>query len=744
MSESEELMKLLGYFISEFSEHLPKLIIACKSKKERYELEKAFREVKNVYYETIDLPNIYPEYSSIVTHLRESLKGIRENIRRSLQPIDIPVIISNLTAIVKAFGIGRSHAINPALEEKATRSWGESGEFSVGEPEIPKPAPHPPSELAQKARSGKRVVNTSFASQTSPDDDIDREIPLKNNESYYFLFWIGELKDKSMEKTPTELPSVPEKTRLTIAVFGFQDGLLITPGADVGELEVQGDGTAQVITQPLSNFPPKSKHLKERLFFPIRCPDKEGIYRMRCNIYCGQVLLQSREIRAQVSGNPKRLANGEWALQSILDYSLVHRLDPHHLSAMTEHRLSIMLNSNDDGTNSIHIYSSKGASIFKKDDIRFEENRLRDFIQLARGCLKIASWGKEVEWREDLSLKFKYRDGQKNLSRLSTDLINMAKWGREFYVHFKMGTKFEQVLLEPAFIQIAMKDSSSHVIPSAMIYDYPLDVGAEDVTLCDSFSAALANGASLESHECFKGNCPSRDDEKKVCPSGFWGFRHYLGMPVSLEKKRDDKDAESINGSDVPNQILFTDKVRFVAAVATDLVLLSKHMEKLERMKTNLSWQYSYLRNDVFRYLKSSPHLVYFYCHGALLRDQLSYLQVGDHDKIFPSNFDQIRWTEPQPLVFLNGCHTVDPIGALNFIDPLIKLSKCAGVIGTEITIYEEMATVFAEEFFRQFLDKEAVGIAIRNARLRLLEEGNPLGLVYVPYVVAGLKLVQS
>jgi hypothetical protein len=34
--------------------------------------------------------------------------------------------------------------------------------------------------------------------------------------------------------------------------------------------------------------------------------------------------------------------------------------------------------------------------------------------------------------------------------------------------------------------------------------------------------------------------------------------------------------------------------------------------------------------------------------------------------------------------------------------------------------------------------------MAIRNARLKLLEEGNHLGLVYIPYVIAGLKLVEQ
>ena len=52
--------------------------------------------------------------------------------------------------------------------------------------------------------------------------------------------------------------------------------------------------------------------------------------------------------------------------------------------------------------------------------------------------------------------------------------------------------------------------------------------------------------------------------------------------------------------------------------------------------------------------------------------------------------------------------------------------------------------TIFAEAFFEQFLTGESVGIAVRNARLRLLEAGDPMGLVYVPFAHAGLRLEKS
>jgi hypothetical protein len=85
-------------------------------------------------------------------------------------------------------------------------------------------------------------------------------------------------------------------------------------------------------------------------------------------------------------------------------------------------------------------------------------------------------------------------------------------------------------------------------------------------------------------------------------------------------------------------------------------------------------------------------------------------------------------------LVFINGCHTtaLEPEKAIQFITPFIENAKAAGVIGTEITIFEPLASVFGEESLRRFLDSETIGHAVRSARLKLLKDGNPLGLVYI------------
>ena len=73
-----------------------------------------------------------------------------------------------------------------------------------------------------------------------------------------------------------------------------------------------------------------------------------------------------------------------------------------------------------------------------------------------------------------------------------------------------------------------------------------------------------------------------------------------------------------------------------------------------------------------------------------------------------------------------------------------VEDALAAGVIGTEITVFEPLAQRFAETFLAQFATGVPLGRAIRMARLALLAEQNPLGLVYIPHAYAGLRMVAA
>jgi hypothetical protein len=533
---------------------------------------------------------------------------------------------------------------------------------------------------------------------------------------------------------------------LTVTVAGFSDGLITIPGSDIGEMEMQPDGSARVLHQPTKPAGSISEPdlLDRRLFFPVRTPSDPGTYRMRCNIYHGQVLVQSREIQARVTPVPETVNQGPQALRSVLDYNLSASLDGAQLSPMGKHRLSILLNESSGGTHSFHIFGTDGKEKVKRDDLRFQDAELNSLVEKAREKLRLASWGKEEEWQK--GMEYRYAKKEKDLGRLKTDLHRMAYWGNTFYGMLKLrmaGNEenlkpFEEAMTVPGLIQLAMKESAQSILPLAMVYDYPMasDKNPEHFRLCPTFTEAMEKDIPLQDTACFDGHCPSRGDKNVICPSGFWGFRHAVGMPVSVRW-----------GADAPSTIPVKGKLRITMAVSTTLGLLGEHAQRVRAMRNDAEWHCAARKDKVLEGMKNRPHLVYFYCHGCT-HDKFPYLKIGtaeDPEYIYMQDFSDpdMAWHDPRPLVFINGCHTTaaEPLNAFSLTEPVVVNARGAGIIGTEITVFESLASAFAEECLRRFLAGESIGWAIRNARLKLLADGNPLGLVYIPFAVAGLQL---
>jgi hypothetical protein len=94
--------------------------------------------------------------------------------------------------------------------------------------------------------------------------------------------------------------------------------------------------------------------------------------------------------------------------------------------------------------------------------------------------------------------------------------------------------------------------------------------------------------------------------------------------------------------------------------------------------------------------------------------------------------------------VFLNGCQTTDlePERVLDFVSYFVGTADASGVIGTEITVFENMARTFAEAFLKEFAARQVpLGRAVTHARLALLDQGNPLGLAYIPFALPSLQM---
>lgn len=610
--------------------------------------------------------------------------------------------------------------------------------------EISLPAKYRPAPRKSITKTGEsRIVNTGFILESQPNDKLDPNTPLFVDKLYYFWLEVGKLLEESIEKKAVPLTKdIPEGARLVVALFPFKDELQIFPGSDIGELILQSGGTSLVIGKKPAIPDNVSKDiLGRRLFFPVRTPNRAGRFSLRCSIYYNQILIQSRLVRVVVSYNPESTQD---ALESVVDYALAEIMHAEHLTALGEsHRLSLMLNSNGDDTHTFTFFGANGGDGFKSAST-INAGDLKTSADLARDALRKVSWGSGDPFNNAMEYRYQNYD----LDRLEEDLIFLAERGVILYdsmirdLSQDEDQELSKLMLSPGGrIQIALRQSPKLILPAGLFYDYPLGTNNPDtpLKLCDEFVRSLKSDRPLEETECFKGRCPNYDKLDYVCPSGFWGFRHYLGFPVSLRK------------GEMPTEISFKDSLEIVVGGEyKSLKMTGDHVKRLKSIRDNINLHNPLTRNQILDDLKSTrAQLIYFYCHGGYREDiKLPYLQFDDGNIAgYDLQGPKIAWpAPPHPLVFINGCHTaaLDPEQAYNLVESFVERG-CAGVIGTEITIFEQLACEFAEECLKQFLaGDKTIGHAIHAARLELLKKGNPLGLVYTPYATTDLSLVKN
>lgn len=608
------------------------------------------------------------------------------------------------------------------------------------------------------------VVNTGFADAATPETRLPPALPLHAGEGCWFWLEVGERLDNAIDVRPATLPveHLPTDAELEVALFGFPGELQPFRGQDVGRIRVLPGGGARVVRQPAVGLELSDGSLAQRrLFFPVRVPAAEGTYRLRCCLYYRKTLVQSHLVVARaastlgrhvsrVRGRVGRLLGAPTAaaLRTEVDYNLSAALRPGHLAGLEPHVLSLMLNDNGNGTHGFRFF---GAEDFKQD-ATFTAEELSAFIRGSREVMREAAWGTRTAW---LDQPYRY-DAGRDLERLRRDLAEFARVGYRFFdavidrlaagdrpsaAHARDAVRdLGRIMARSGVVQLASKRSAREVLPIAMIYDHRLDSTLPNASysLCDAFLDTLARGETLADSACFTAACPNRDQPDVVCPSGFWGYRHALGLPLGT-----DLEAASV--------LEYGDAVRLTVAVSTDPLfrLRAVHEGNLRGLHPQLDWHYAATRDDTLRLLQAaeSPHVLYFYCHGGLA-DGTPYLLVGPPGErgITRDLLRGIFWERPRPLVFINGCHTaaLEPDVAIDLVTGFVQTLNGAGVIGTEITIFEPLATTFAEECLRHFLADRPIGEAVRLARLRLLQDANPLGLAYIPFVLATLRLVHA
>jgi len=632
----------------------------------------------------------------------------------------------------------------PALSDLLARAaeWQPPATRAVlGEEEATPTAPTQAVQLEEVPIRKDRYVNNDFATEQDPARALDKKSPLRPGQWYFLRVNVGELEATSIDEQPEQLPDVALKEDVDIRVVVFSERFAVPE--NTGVLRVPTSGLATVLT-PASipaGMDADTALIKERLLFRVQAPAAVGLADLRVNMYCKGMLIQSRLISARVgSGRPLNAAGSQRI--AVLDFNLSPTLAPGLLSAIAPHTLSMMLNSDSAGNQSFRLLGQQGQELFT-NSATFEASAVNDLINIARGALQRVAWGYTGEWNGKADYRYEPGLSAATLKGyFEQDLFGLAAEGARFYAAIKNNLaagkdnakKLRELMRQPGLVQMASKISAGDVAPVALFYDYLLDSQAS-LKVCQTFEDSLASGRPLSGEPCFLGNCPNRDDKAIVCPSGFWGFRHDIGLPCPTP-----------NGPEIALAIKYTGQPLMDVAIYADFPQLRNHLTRLDQLGYQVQRQSQ--RDQVTEmFLSTKPQLVYFYCHGVL-QDTKPSLKIGSEAMPGYLTIDnwsnlEIEWPETRPLVFINGCHTtaISPAQALNLIKVLVEDVEAAGVIGTEITIFEPLAQSFAETFLPLFLSGVPLGRAVRETRLRLLAQRNLLGLVYVPHAYAELKL---
>jgi hypothetical protein len=297
--------------------------------------------------------------------------------------------------------------------------------------------------------------------------------------------------------------------------------------------------------------------------------------------------------------------------------------------------------------------------------------------------------------------------------------------------------------------------SVGHVpIPWALLYDLPFSgLGA-----CEPCPSIADFGPAGEGLVQIPSRCPYEDRHRdadgrwrdaQLCPWGFWGLSAALEHPPYCDRSLEEVIAE---GHSAPS---------FLMAVGPELdgTLREEHIAALDR-QVPIDWARPPIGaiGDIRSQLADdSMDVVYFYCHCDYSEDApgvglIPYLRLDATEPLTPSVISawarsavwpNPHWPDRHPLVVINGCRTTEwQSGSLvGFVDAFVSRAGAAGVIGTEITIDQGVASWAMELFLTALSQGASVGMALRQTRWAMFRRGNLMGFAYTPYCLANLSL---
>jgi hypothetical protein len=587
-------------------------------------------------------------------------------------------------------------------------------------------------------------VNVGFADGHDVRQQVDRR-RLSRDRLYWFWVELGPQAGDAIagDQEPVSGVALEGTEEIEVALFPDPE-LEVSSTRIAGTVAVVDRGVFPVL-QPATALPESDVGALagRRLFFGVRTPNTNGVFLLRCGLYVRGLLVHLEQVTVPVGRVSEELGVRT-------TFRLVQKLSAHGLQGTSLHRLSIYTNVQPDGSHGFSFYGADNTGQYAAQ-VQLDGHKVQTMIRTARETLRHVAWNEADEYdptRHDSSYEPDDEGHFATLDKVEADLVRLAVVGRRLWFEFaqKLGQStgfprlLEERMREPGLVQLAPRDDPDMVLPVQLLYDRMLDTANEAaLSLCSAARAWLGSAAPADDVPC-RGGCSESGDGLHVCPAGFWGLRHAVSITASRPNDCGASLLEAISGDDPSGRL-----PALVGLTSDEAVVpfTGPHLEHLERLFTVTDTDN---RDHLGAELRGgSARLVYFLCH--MRHDgPVPVIVVGpvDGPGIEALTLDdwQLDLCRGRPLVFLNACNSAapSPERLLGLVDQFFRYGAAAAV-GTEITVFVSLAIPFAEALLERFASAEPLGESIRQARVRLLGKGNPLGLAYVAFGLPGFHV---
>jgi hypothetical protein len=589
-------------------------------------------------------------------------------------------------------------------------------------------------------RPAARYLNVLVFDEGKAEPHANDE-PLRTDSFYRLQLDIGTPAKGSIVRDPDEVPveKLPER----------RGGHWLEVGIASGDLDVSNqtrhlflptEGAAWVCDcERNGTHHCKPKERQYTLDLGVRTGSEPQPAHARISLYFENNVIQSLSLAADVVAGDEAHERG--GIVAITDFTLSKRLTD--VGLLEPRRAAIVVNETPTGTHTI-VFKGSSEELIR---ITFSETQLERAMEETRQNLldiHIKAFG---AGRRENRLK---KDNRKGREELRADLTSMAEAGADYWI--KLADEGVEGLEaaganDSKTIQVARVPSSVFVFPWAAVYDLPLGMREEGYDYCPLIEEWDGTGSLVDPTV---DTCPHAEEhrgkENVICPFGFWGFRYVIEEPASTANAA---PPLCVNASEPP-------AIAFATSAQLNATLTKKHLATLCKNFPGAKPQLADSRIRVGKCLgEANLGIAYFYCHGrAATETAKARIEVGKADPIEPRQIITWHrtawksvpdhWKKTRPLVFLNGCHTGDllPQTPVNFVDSF-SLVGASGVVATEVTLDQAMASEASEVFFKHLAGTPGMGVgeALRRTRVHFLGKGNMLGLAYTAYCRAELAL---